>query len=523
MAEDWTDPKPKRDPVKQWLYDYMRTFSEVHGRNATPQLSWIGRMLRDYELNRELVGQHPFDGISRPEPDRGYDPRVPGRKWFHPDAVMYAPRSQYLPITGITLHDRRDGYDLNALLAPAAPPGAPPPIVTMADVLERFRKSGKPGIAANDNLIRHLPKRLVKLLPLLARINNTISLIDLVAGALWPGAPDTILGPDLSLFDAYPWQRWVLVNGPNELFSNYGANYTNDIRMSYGAYIDYVNTGPNTALLELQAGEHLPVGSLVGVTANRLNYGYMHQFLDRHAQYMTFERIDDGPAPYPNATVDLQRQIDAAMPSRSVALLPDPFHLAPRLPVPDYIGRRHNSPAVSEVLRALENPLLGNRSIQPNARGRSRPSQRPGRPAPQPGKAPVIENPTHIRKPPGKGVKERKPDPKGNIFQRALGDALGAFSEVNDAIEVLHDALPDEYKAKSFYRGRAIQPSWDKMWAAVYQHINEVDMSRAIPGLVRNHYQDKLVGILSRGANNASYRGGRHDDLRANRFRRLRH
>lgn len=95
----------------------------------------------------------------------------------------------------------------------------------------------------------------------------------------------------------------------------------------------------------------------------------------------------------------------------------------------------------------------------------------------------------HRLRPPGKGVKERKLI--GNVpSQSPLGRALSGFTEFNDLVNCLHDALP--MAAKSW------QGTIQSRAAAIYRNWDKIDARAAFVGCLSNQVEDVGFGMLGK-------------------------
>jgi hypothetical protein len=95
----------------------------------------------------------------------------------------------------------------------------------------------------------------------------------------------------------------------------------------------------------------------------------------------------------------------------------------------------------------------------------------------------------HRLRPPGKGVKERKLI--GNVEQGSpLGRALNGFTEFNDLVNCLHDALP--MSAKSW------QGTIQSRAAAIYRNFDKIDVRAAMIGCLSNQVEDVIFGQLGK-------------------------
>lgn len=141
---------------------------------------------------------------------------------------------------------------------------------------------------------------------------------------------------------------------------------------------------------------------------------------------------------------------------------------------------------------------------------------RPGR-QPSPGQAPGPRRDGHKRAPPPKGTKERKG--RARAIQGFVGNVLGGLSEFGDLMDAAYDALPKDAKAHSYYKGKAIKPSWKKRWDAVYQNWDKVDLNQFFKNALLNDAQDEVIGRAHQGANRGMHKAGFGSTV--NKFRRF--
>lgn len=107
--------------------------------------------------------------------------------------------------------------------------------------------------------------------------------------------------------------------------------------------------------------------------------------------------------------------------------------------------------------------------------------------------------------PPQKGTKERKTKAQ-KVMAKLFEEAMG-LTEAIDLIDVLYDALPKEVRKKTpktgvvsktgFNPGMKYVSPWDKA-KAVFTHFGELDLPKAMAGVVANHFSDKAWGHLFR-------------------------
>lgn len=136
----------------------------------------------------------------------------------------------------------------------------------------------------------------------------------------------------------------------------------------------------------------------------------------------------------------------------------------------------------------------------PVVRPRPIPSLSPGKP----GVVIVPDAPLPPRQPPGKGTKERKvTEQVPGSLSGALGAIAGVYESAkfaNDLINAFYDALPGKHTAKT---------PQDKL-AELYRRYNEVDIVKAIVGVLKAVAFEKAGAYIDRGRRTASKNLGLH-------------
>lgn len=124
--------------------------------------------------------------------------------------------------------------------------------------------------------------------------------------------------------------------------------------------------------------------------------------------------------------------------------------------------------------------------------------------APSPQHPPL---PGHARKPPGKGVRERKTLSKSKKIGIALFGALDAVSETSEAVSAIYDSLPDATKKANpcdrsdFGIDQAGQYGIDNVdckIAAIAANWSQVDGAKAWKGIAANLLEDQIHGFKHR-------------------------
>lgn len=110
---------------------------------------------------------------------------------------------------------------------------------------------------------------------------------------------------------------------------------------------------------------------------------------------------------------------------------------------------------------------------------------------------------------PARGHKESKK--VGSIAARSLlGKLLNAVTEGDDALTAIWKAIPakhrtytDKQRAQFRQSVRLFRPSPQtpqQMLKDVYKHFDKIDWDKAVSNLVQNHFSDKVIGRLGKGA-----------------------
>lgn len=313
-------------------------------------------------------------------------------------------------------------------------------------------------------------------------------------------------------------KRWKLWHGPNIPRSRfYGGAYVDGICWSTNAYIvGSVPGGPGTGVI---AGQSIAtqfdmqsppvIASVNPYQTHRMGIWYWANSVHRGAQLIGFY----APTGQLHAYQHPAEMLDA-FGFRQAPMSWGPSLARPDLDTTGLVSR------LGDVL-APGNIPIPSYPLTPAINGLTDPFAYPGhidegQPATEPQAQPIGDTywppvrPTdpggHTSEPPPKGTKERKARAKGiagtlSKLHKSIGDIVGGFSEFGDVIDAAHDALPKEYKAKSWYKGERIPPGWQKKWNAVYQHWDKVNVVDFIANLAKNNLQDLVIGKINQGAN----------------------
>jgi len=180
--------------------------------------------------------------------------------------------------------------------------------------------------------------------------------------------------------------------------------------------------------------------------------------------------------------------------------------------VPDYVPATVANPLPSYVGQPVGNDVPGARPLparlpssprfyvgaarSPRLRGDLHPSR--------PGVVIDSSHPLPPRVPPGKGTKERKATEQvPGLISGALGAAAGVYESAkfaNDLINAFYDALPGKHTAKT---------PQDKL-AELYRRYNDVDIDKAIAGVLKAVAYEKAGAYIDRARRTASNNLGLH-------------
>ena len=89
--------------------------------------------------------------------------------------------------------------------------------------------------------------------------------------------------------------------------------------------------------------------------------------------------------------------------------------------------------------------------------------------------------------PPGEGEKEEKKRVGLSTALKLIAKLYDATTEANDIVNVLYKALPKKYRSKNDHSMS------DKAYR-IWQNLDHIDISKAIGGVLYNHYEDKIYG-----------------------------
>lgn len=174
------------------------------------------------------------------------------------------------------------------------------------------------------------------------------------------------------------------------------------------------------------------------------------------------------------------------------------------LPWPDAVGSAPR-PLGSGGTYGPDDPHLGRRP---------RGSQLPRGPA-QP--SPTVSNkpgqkPEHVRKPPGRRVREAKPPGSKKLVSRIVRwiarkaqNLWGAYTEFKDAADILYAALPSSIQSKYSRKLRA-----DQKLAIVGRYFDEINFAKAVHGLATNAVTDWAIGKYGQAAKYGVSRAANH-------------
>jgi len=325
-----------------------------------------------------------------------------------------------------------------------------------------------PRVPANDNIPRRAP------VPANDNVPRPFEPLRAPARRLFPGLAGRTIGRLIPLFGiallAYDlWQLWQwLQQGQNSNHASEG------VCVPESGFINPTNPtdrwgwrGP-----PLLCANNPGPGIGLPTSIPPYTTGYPYLFLMHLAYFSTQEIQDHRWWYYPdgwNGVNPLESVPD--QPRYIPSFQPDPWYIPWFDPfVPPLLPQPRPDPG----------PVWG----KPNPPNRPETSEKgsyvPGSASPRPEVAPLPGRPP-------RGVKERKVQgSKGSWFRKYGGKLLSAASEGGDLLDVLHDALPDEFQAE----GNTMK---DKL-EALYLHQDKIDMQKAVQGIWENHQEDRIWG-----------------------------
>lgn len=269
---------------------------------------------------------------------------------------------------------------------------------------------------------------------------------------------------------------WALKHGLNKPELYYSPSYWDGRNRGYVSSTNAfgsAGTGPGTGLISGQSISVHPSGYPGVLTGTGTNFGWWikNETLNRYAQQAAF--IKRSTLQQPNFRQSLMEQVGPVN-----VWVPPPWF--PPVGEPVEQGEPSAPPKVPPMATLV---------------GAQAKAHSPGLELNVDGKRRRFNDP-HSRKPPGKGRKEAKSLAAGPL--EFFRNVLGGWSEFNDTVSAFHDALPEQYQAKSYFRGRPVKPSWKKQWNAVYQHFDKVKIPDAFRNLIRDQSLDIVQGKLSK-------------------------
>lgn len=413
----------------------------------------------------------------------------------------------------------------------ARPSVAPRPLSEGTD-LERgarqFRRVARIAVRFGRKVpeIERIIRPLIPAARVLDTVITAVNLIDgVTGGGTAPRVPPNVLSRAVGL-----------IHGPNPASPYYGAPVnpqyaSGSLRFSTTTFFQNGASGPGTGLIGGQV-IYAPVAHMPSDWAGRAFGIWIQGKSGYNANYATFKAYGSTAALLAEGAIPFRQVVAQGLWPDRVGMQPEAdyhpnyFPGAGQVPWAFPPGQSSAvnpsvSPEVAEALRGLAPEALQNVDLEPLglpplvvtppyvapnelplmapaivASASIRPGAAPtaGR-ANAPGRNPNV----HVRQKPGPGVKERKG--KMRTAADLAGDVLGGFSEFGDLVDSFYDALPKQYKAKSYYKGKRIRPSWKKRWNALYQNFDKVDMNEALNNVVKNEVQDQLIGRASSKAN----------------------
>lgn len=116
--------------------------------------------------------------------------------------------------------------------------------------------------------------------------------------------------------------------------------------------------------------------------------------------------------------------------------------------------------------------------------------------------------PSHVRKPPGRGVKEGKVLSRSAKIMIGIFKALDTVSEYSELVDAFYQSLPEDVR-KRWEKGRDPRGLLDSAgqygidgadWKlqALWYNWDKIDGPQVFKNIVANEYQDKILGLLNR-------------------------
>jgi len=130
--------------------------------------------------------------------------------------------------------------------------------------------------------------------------------------------------------------------------------------------------------------------------------------------------------------------------------------------------------------------------------------------------APVQAAPPHVRRPPVRGERERKP---GSKVAPIVGRVVSPVTEAADVIQAVYDALPWDVRRDAYRScvaaggsGRECMTPQRKL-EVVYDNADKIDIEKAVKNIGVDIMEDAYIGELSRRANKNLRDRGWHDNF----------
>ena len=108
----------------------------------------------------------------------------------------------------------------------------------------------------------------------------------------------------------------------------------------------------------------------------------------------------------------------------------------------------------------------------------------------------------HKREKPTDDTVEKKTKPAIGWTGMQISKFFHGLTEVGDLVESLGDAIKDKALAKEWKKQKTFQAKL----GFVAKHLNDIDSVTAVQNVIKNHFEDKLIGGLNRGVGSRTRR-----------------
>lgn len=309
------------------------------------------------------------------------------------------------------------------------------------------------------------------------------------AGRLRPLRPFLKLHPALTI-PFLAWDAWDLFNRYYRPFNITGYRRRDDLECKVPVYVSYDRMSEFQTLCD-------PIGNTTPVAAYNFSrkpplYRIFEWWKNNRGRYNSrypWDLIPGHPGPY-----EVQPEINIPYVQPDPVELPYPYPFAPMpLPVSPPITRPRDEPYPQPEPQPRPNPTLRPLPYTPPWATKVPVISY------EPGKMPLPD--LHERRPPKESEREKKKRLKPGTsvaWLNYMDQAIGSYTELDDAIVALYRALPWKLRRwrgrDGVWRDRDIRS--DTRAARLYQQLGQVDIEDAIQNLVSNSLSDAAFGIV---------------------------